>query len=319
MSAGGEFDFIRRYLAPLAGEGAFQLSDDGALTGAGPYCIASDMLIAGRHFRAEDPLKDAARKALRANLSDMAAMGAKPHAYLLSLALPHDLDETGLKMIAEGLKADQTRYGLGLLGGDTTRHDGALIFSVTMLGVPPESGLLRRNAAMTGQDVYVTGTIGDAGLGLKALTEGGLANAEPLIEAYRRPEPPVDFALRAAPLIAAAIDVSDGLLADLGHIAKTSGVKIDLDIADMPLSEAAAGWAASHADEAEARLSLAAMGDDYQLAFTAAPEMRELLLSAADQLDVRLTGIGRVETGEGLSVRHGGQTLSPKQFGFTHF
>ena len=131
----GEFDFIRRYLAPLAGEGAFGLSDDAAsLSANGERVIAADMIIEGRHFLGSDPLDSVAQKALRVNVSDMAAMGAKPEAYLLSLALPASLDETDFEALAAGLKADQQTYGLSLLGGDTTRTDGPLTIAVTMTG-----------------------------------------------------------------------------------------------------------------------------------------------------------------------------------------
>lgn len=319
----GEFAFIERYLAPLAGEGAFGLGDDAALLQGGPYIVTADMLIAGRHFRHDDPLAGVAKKALRANLSDLAAKGASPAVYLFSLSAPRDFGEEELARLAEGLEEDQSRYGIGLLGGDTTRAEGPLTLAITAFGHAPEGGMVMRSGAQPGDAVYVSRTIGDAWLGLEALegrAELSRRSYTAAVAAYRTPRPPVRFGARMGGLANAAIDVSDGLLADAAHIAEQSRVSLTIDLMKMPLSTAVQAWLIRQEREDEGRLSLATGGDDYQILLTA-PQAREAdLFQAASESEAELTRIGEVSSGYGMTVLgRGGRELAPERLGFTHF
>ncbi len=319
----GEFEFIERYLAPLAGEGAFGLGDDAALLEGGPYVVTADMLIAGRHFRHEDPLTGVAKKALRANLSDLAAKGSSPAAYLFSLSAPMDFGEAELALLAEGLEEDQSRYGISLLGGDTTRADGPLTLAITAFGHAPEGGMVMRSGAKPGDAVYVTRTIGDAWLGLEAL-EGRIELSRrsytAAVAAYRTPRPPVRFGARLGGLAHAAIDISDGLLADAAHIAEQSRVSLAIDLTKMPLSTAAQAWLIRQEREDEGRLSLATGGDDYQILLTAPEAQETTLRAAAAESEAELTRIGEVARGYGVTVLgRSGRELSPERLGFTHF
>ncbi|MEL6365918.1 MAG: thiamine-phosphate kinase, partial [Pseudomonadota bacterium] len=223
MTRTDEFALIETLFAPLATDAAaLGLKDDAALwSAAGEGVIAKDMLVEGVHFRSADPLDRVARKALRVNLSDLAAMGATPAGYLLGLALPDRLlDRDALGPFADGLAEDQAAYGLSLIGGDTTRTPGPLVVSITMTGRLDGRRPLRRGGALVGDDVYVSGTIGDAGLGLRAF-EGapdGLAREHVacLKDRYQLPEPRLGLGEALCGVASAAADVSDGLLSDAG-------------------------------------------------------------------------------------------------------
>ena len=321
----GEFDLIARYLAPLAAEspGAFGLADDGALLGDGACVVTLDTLVAGTHYLPDDPADLVARKALRVNLSDLAAMGARPTGYLLSLALDPSADEAWVARFAEGLAADQARYDVRLYGGDTTRTPGPTTLSVTAFGALDGMPPLRRSGARAGDHVYVSGTIGDAALGLAAARGvlGNLAESDraALADRYRVPQPRVALgqALCARGLARAAIDISDGLVADLGHICRQSGVAADVAVRRIPLSTAAQRLVETDVSYLTTALT---GGDDYELAFTAPPANAPALADLARALDLPLTCIGTVGEGSTVVVRDpDGRPMAFDWPGWTHF
>jgi thiamine-monophosphate kinase len=305
-----EFGIIERYFAPLAGEGAFALKDDAALlpTRAGhDLVVTTDSVTEGVDFFAFDPADSIAQKALRVNLSDLAAKGAEPAHYLLNLSLPHSVTEDWLAGFAQGLARDQEQFGISLLGGDTGATDGPLSIAVTAFGFVPQGKMIRRNGAKVGDAVYVTGTIGDSGGGLAIFKREkhtlNAADRDSLITRYRVPEPPVATAPALRAIAHASVDVSDGLIADLGHIASASGVRIIVEGERVPLSPPLrALWGDA------VLLRAVAAGDDYQIAFTAPPG-----------LNGPFTQIGRVEAGEGISLTLGGNDVAVAKPGYRHF
>lgn len=305
-SPGGEdeFEIIARHFAPLARNASARgLVDDVAyLEQAGDLIVTTDAIVEGVHFLPEDPLDLVARKAIRTNVSDIAAKGGAPTHYLLTLFWPDDRDADDIAALARGLDFEQRFYGLDLLGGDTTRASGGLSLSITMFGramrAPPA-----RAGAQAGDDVWVTGTIGDAVLGLDAL-RGGLTELSPaqrkhIINRYRIPEPRLAFAPIVAGYAHASCDVSDGLVGDAGKIAAASSVRIEIEAALLPLSDAARAWAG---DNEQRRARLAAGGDDYEILLTAPSEARDELGMSAMGTGVTLTRIGRVMAGEGARL-----------------
>lgn len=299
-----EFDLIARYFAPLAGPEGLGLKDDAALMTPDPgqdLVITTDANVAGRHFLPDEAPGVVARRLLRTNLSDLAAKGARPFGYLLTLALPAEADEAWIAAFAAGLAQDQETYGIDLLGGDTVGTDGPIVASIAAIGTVSTGRMIRRSGAEPGDAVFVTGAIGDGCFGLEAL-QGGLqelehADREYLIDRFRLPDPPMAFgaALSAAGLAHAAADVSDGLLADLGHIANASGVSMNVRVADAPLSKAGAAIVAA----APARLGDALTGgDDYQIIFTAAAGEVPAIRALANGLGVAVTEIGQAVDAE---------------------
>lgn len=313
-----EFGLIATYFAPLATHpGALALTDDAAMlaqqTGYDTV-ITADMLTAGVHFLPDDPPDLVASKALRVNLSDLAAKGAEPVGYLLALALPQSTTADWLAAFASGLGADQQIFGVSLLGGDTTATPGPLTIAITAHGRIPSGGMIRRAGAKPGDAVFVSGTIGDAGAGLAILQgqSAGGADARFLIGRYRQPAPRVDLGAKLRGLATAAADVSDGLLADLGHIAETSAVRIVVEADAVPRS------AALLAADPEGLVRAVTAGDDYEIAFTAAVPERVVL--AAARAGVPVTRIGRVEAGAGVVLVDGqGAEIAVPRAGFTHF
>lgn len=306
-----EFGIIARHFAPLAkAEGAFALKDDAAIIAQRPgldLVITTDQIAAGTDFLAEDPPDTVAKKALRVNLSDLAAKGAKPEYYLLNLALSRPAREEWLAAFARGLSEDQRQFGISLLGGDTSATAGPLSISITALGFVPHGRMVKRSGARVGDAVYVTGTIGDSGGGL-ALLEGegdGLGKADRgyLMDRYRVPQPPVAFGESLYDTAHASVDVSDGLIADLGHLASASGVRIIVEGERVPLSPALeALWGA------ETLARAVAAGDDYQIAFTGPPG-----------LSGPFTRIGDVRAGEGVSLIVNGEEIAIPKPGYRHF
>jgi thiamine-monophosphate kinase len=299
-----EFDLIRRYFAPLAtSPGADGLRDDVAeiarLENGMGLIATKDAIVEGIHFLPDDPLGTVAQKLVRVNVSDIVAKGGKPDAALLALVWPKGRLHEQLGDFSRALGADLARWGAHLVGGDTTSTDGPLTLTLTLLGKVGPRGPVRRSGAKAGDDVWVTGTIGDGWLGLKAATGGfGALSAEArnlLVSKYRVPEPP---RLPLADLVAAhasgSIDVSDGLVADAGHVAEASGVKLVIEAARVPLSAVAEGYLTNAKADLRALLT---GGDDYQTLFTAPASARPPIDASG-----LATRIGQVGQGAGVIV-----------------
>lgn len=319
-----EFDIIADIFAPLASPFGFNLKDDAAAIPPRPgedLVITTDAVMEGVDFFAFDPAGSVAKKALRVNLSDLAAKGAAPSWCLLSVMLPQSMTMDWLKSFAAGLADDFRSYGVSLLGGDTSRTEGPLSITITAFGYVPHLKMVMRSGAKAGDAVYVTGTIGDSAGGLAIFKREKHALAEKLrddlIARYRVPEPPVDFGARfLRDFATASIDVSDGLIADLGHVAAASGIAMEIDAESIPRSEALrAFWG----DGPEAIIRAATAGDDYQIAFTAEPGRDGDIRAAATQAGIAVTRIGMAENGAGVALRHRGQALNVPRPGYRHF
>ncbi|WP_291842811.1 thiamine-phosphate kinase [Maricaulis sp.] len=321
MAGLGEFDFIRDRLRPLSEDdpAALDLADDAALLAPEPgeeIVLACDTLIAGVHFLDTDSPEVVASRALRSNLSDLAAMGAVPRAYLAAIAWPVTLDPDWRADFTRSLHREQSRFGLTLIGGDTTATPGPLTLSFTLIGRVPAGSALRRSGARIGDDVWVSGMIGDAGLGLRVASGSGGEGISACRRAYERPEPRLALGQALRDLASAAIDVSDGLLADAGHLASASGCALRIKVDAVPRSASAQAWLA-RGGEVEALLT---SGDDYELLFTAPPDRRTALDGVSARLDLVLTRIGVVTDGSGVAAeRADGSQLVPTRTGFTHF
>jgi thiamine-monophosphate kinase len=313
-----EFDLIRRYFAPLVtSPGADDLRDDVAEIAPG-LIATKDAIVEGVHFLPGDPLDTVAQKLVRANVSDIIAKGGKPDAALLALVWPKGRPHEQLEDFARGLGKDLQRWGAHLVGGDTTSTDGPLTLSLTLLGKVGARGPVRRSGAKPGEDIWVTGDIGDSWLGLQAATGAlGLLIAEAqnrLVSRYRVPEPP---RLPVADLISArasaSIDVSDGLVADAGNIARASSVRMLIGASLVPLS----GTASHYIENGKSDLrDLLTGGDDYQTLFTAPQAARQAMRSSG----TKLTRIGQVTEGEGVFVLDANnQPLQFEATGWRHF
>ena len=321
----GEFGRIERFFRPLAAglPGALGLTDDAAVLSVPDgeeLVVTTDAVVAGVHFLASDAPGDIARKALRVNLSDLAAKGARPLAYTLTLATGRAVDDSWVEAFATALAEDQARYGIGLVGGDSVSTDGPVWVSIGAFGLVGRGRMVRRDGARAGDGIFVTGTIGDAALGLK-LIRGELSSDEAgrklLDSRYRLPEPRLEFAPVVARHAHAAMDVSDGLAADLGHICELSGLDGQVEVERVPLSEPARRLV-----EADPTLwqTILGGGDDYELLLTAPADAEKALESAAKTAGVPLTCIGRMITGEGRSLLIGrdGNEVALATSGWTH-
>jgi len=326
LPQGAEFELIMRHFAPLstAEAGAYGLRDDAASLSVPPgreLVVTKDMMAAGVHFFAEDPAQTIGRKILRANLSDLAAMGATPRAYAMGLALPADMPSNWLEEFAAGLAADQIQFGVTLIGGDTIRAPGALTLSITAFGEVPLGQALLRSTAQVGDDIYVTGTVGDAALGLLAV-EGGLAmlsaaERSALVSRYHLPQPRTEMGKQLIGLASAAIDISDGLAADLGHLCAASEVGARIEVDAVPLSPAVR--TASAADS-KLLAQVLSGGDDYELLITAPPTVAAELGEAAGNADVTLSRIGALHDGTGVTVTGAdGENMNFASAGYSHF
>jgi thiamine-monophosphate kinase len=326
----GEFALIARYFAPLATDAAaLSLRDDAAVLRppeGREIVLSCDTIVEGVHFLADDPPETIAHKALAVNLSDLAAKGAKPYVYLLALALPAAPTPAWLEAFASGLRKLQEQAGIVLVGGDTTRTPGPLSLTVTALGLVPQGHAVLRLGAKQGDRLYVSGTIGDACLGLRLLREPALARAWRLsekdsaflVDRYRRPEPPTDLALLIRNFAVSAIDVSDGLVGDVEKLAQVSHVSASIETARVPFSAPA-----QKALQREPGLlpTLLTAGDDYEIV-AAVPEGAAASFEAeAAAKGARLTMIGRIEAlpGEVRVLRPDGEPLKLDRKEFSHF
>jgi len=325
IDVAGEFETIRRLFAPLAHpEWGRGLLDDVAVvpSRAGfDLVLTKDAIVEGVHFLPNDPLDTVAQKLLRVNLSDLAAKGAEPFGYLLSCQWSERCGWPEREAFARGLKADQKAFGVALVGGDTVVTPGPASFSLTALGWVPKGKTVPRSGARPGDLVFVTGFIGDGWLGLQAAQEKLSLDAERLIalvDHYRSPVPRLDFLGPVRDMATASIDVSDGLIADLGHIAAASRVRIEIDLEVTPRSLAGQAWFDGRVDEQAALEKLVTGGDDYEIAFTAPARDEPALRREADRRHIPLTCLGRVVAGEGVIARFGGRPVEIAETGFTH-
>ncbi|SDR12875.1 thiamine-phosphate kinase [Pseudovibrio sp. Tun.PSC04-5.I4] len=301
----GEFSLIERYFAPLATSiGAAHLQDDAAVFAPDTGCelvVTKDMLMAGVHFFENDPPFAVAQKALGVNLSDLAAKGAIPKGYLLGLGLSDDIGEEWIAEFCRGLKAVQDRFGIDLLGGDTISCPKGPLLSITAFGNVPIGDVVRRNTAVAGAKLYVTGSIGDAALGLKLrLDEGlaaqvGLSDAERdfLLDRYLLPQPRVSAADALRDYAVAAMDISDGLVGDLGHMCRTSKVQARVILEDVPYSSAASAMIAKNREFLETAIS---GGDDYEILAAIMPENCTAFENALTATGLAVTQIGDLQT-----------------------
>ena len=314
-----EDDLIANLFAPIAGPGALGLRDDAALLTPPAGCdlvLTKDALVAGVHFFPNDPPDLIARKALRVNISDLAAKGADPLGFLLAIALPPATDGDWLKAFAAGLGQDAAAYKCPLLGGDTVKTPGPLMVSVTAFGTVPSGRMARRTGAQAGDLIYASGTIGDAALGLAArLDPAGwahsLAEADRahLLNRYLLPQPRLALAQAVRDCANGSMDVSDGLAGDLAKMLRVSGVSAEVEIAAVPLSAAARRAIAAMPSLMDVAIT---GGDDYEILCTIAPKCQAAFEAAARAAGVPATHIGHVIAGAGLpafrspdgSVRH---------------
>lgn len=320
-----EFELISRLFAPLAtGEDALGLTDDGAIVPARPgydLIVTTDALVSGIHFRAEDSAATIANRSLCSNLSDLAAMGAEAHCYSLALALPADWTLEWVTEFSGKLAELQREYGLFLLGGDTVSTPGPLTLSITAMGYVPTGEALRRGSAVPGDCIWVSGTIGDAAMGVALLTDrltcsdGEIASY--LTSRFEAPTPRLQLGESLRKLASAAIDVSDGLVADLTHITETSSVGANVQLDQIPVSAAAESLLANNA-------SLSAFilggGDDYELLFTAPSSNEGAILALANRLRIRVTAIGTITDSDSVKVLDpNGTALDIGITGYQHF
>ncbi len=314
-----EFDIIRQYFTRPAKRTVLGVGDDAALVRVADgheLAISTDMLLADRHFFADDDAESLGHKALAVNLSDLAAMGATPRWALLSLALS-EANENWLARFSAGWFALAEAHGVSLIGGDTTR--GPLAISVTILGEVARGQALRRAGAKVGDEIWVSGTLGDAALALAYLqrriqiTPHAAASVLPRLH---RPTPRVKLGLKLLELANSAIDISDGLLADLGHVLQASGVGAEIRLDAVPVSETLrAYW-----QDDVARHAALAGGDDYELCFTAKAAQHAAITQLGKRLKLPLTCIGRITHEADLIVRDAdNQILDIQGSGFDHF
>ena len=313
---------IARYFKPLAKHpGAFGLADDAAAITPPPghdLVLKTDGLIAGVHFFADDPADGVARKALRVNLSDLAAKGATPLGFLLSIALPREVNEDWLAEFARGLGEDAETYKCPLLGGDTDSTPGPITIYISAFGGLPTGTMVKRSGAKVGDHVFVSGTIGDAALGLR-VRKGELGDASGhLVSRYRLPQPRNALAEAVRAHATAAMDVSDGLAGDLGKLCRASGISADIEIARVPLSPAAAQALAVDPAWVEPILT---GGEDYEIIGAIPPGAMDQFRAAANSAGVPVTDIGRIVAGDASPrfLDEAGRALNFVRPGYSHF
>jgi thiamine-monophosphate kinase len=322
-----EEELIARYFAPLAGEGGLALKDDAGLLrprAGHDVVLTADAVVAGVHFFAADPPASVAHKALAVNVSDLAAKGAAPAGFLLTLTLPENWTEAWLVAFCEGLGQAARAFDCPLLGGDTVRGPGHAI-SIAALGEVPSGRMVRRTSARPGDRICVSGTIGDATLGLALRGRPGLpwaaALSEPeralLWDRYLHPQPRTALANALLEYASAAMDISDGLAGDLAKMMRASGATAMVEAERVPLSPAARSALAAEPALLDAVLT---GGDDYEILATVASERLDGFLSASAQAGVTTTAIGTVTEGQGLPVfRHGEMERRYERGSYSHF
>ncbi len=311
-----EFALIARHFRPLAGPGALDLQDDAAVItppAGRELVLTCDAMVAGVHFLADDPPDLVGRKLLRVNLSDLAAKGAAPLGYLMTVSTPRATPDEWFAGFAAGLARDQLEYGITLLGGDTTSTPGPISLSLTAIGHVAPGQAVHRSGAAPGDGIWVTGTIGDAALGLMVARGRLTDQTGHLLARYRLPQPRVGLAI--AGIASAGMDVSDGLVQDLGHICRASGVAAEIDAGLVPLSDAA------HAAGPEWLATCLTGGDDYELLLGVPPGREEALLRSASRAGLAVTRIGGFRPGTPEVIVRGtdDNPISFASGGWSHF
>ncbi len=311
-----EFALIARHFRPLAGPGALDLRDDAAVLAPPPgreLVLTVDAMVAGVHFLPDDPPDLVGRKLLRVNLSDLAAKGATPLGYLMTVSTPRDTPDAWFAGFAAGLAEDQRQYGITLLGGDTTSTPGPISLSLTAIGHVAPGQAVHRFGAQAGDGIWVTGTIGDGALGL-AVARGRLQDPSGhLLSRYRLPQPRLGLTITG--IASAGMDVSDGLVQDLGHICRASDLAAEIDAALVPLSAPACaagpGWLTT----------CLTGGDDYELLLGVPPSREAALAAAAQAAGMAVTRIGRFHPGAPHVMVRGpdGEPMSLAVRGWSHF
>ncbi|MGE5367112.1 MAG: thiamine-phosphate kinase [Betaproteobacteria bacterium] len=323
MSA--EDRLIARFFKPLATHpGALGLSDDAAFVTPPLGCdlvLKTDAIVGGVHFFPEDAAHTVASKALRVNLSDLAAKGARPLGFLLSLAIPKEIGEEWLKGFAEGLRGDAVLFGCPLFGGDTDCTPGPITIAIAMIGSVPEGTMVRRSGAKVGDRVFVSGTIGDAALGVMVRNGKDWKLSEMqrqhLVSRYLLPQPRNALAEAVRIHASAAMDISDGLVGDFGKLCRASGVAADVDVARVPISEATKAVIAADSGALETALT---GGDDYEIVCTVPAARANSFHAAAKAANVTVTQIGEAKAGEGARfLAADGHTFTFKRASFSHF
>ena len=316
MTLPAEFALIARYFRPLAGPGALELRDDAALLTppvGRDLVLTVDAMVAGVHFLPDDPPDLVGRKLLRVNLSDLAAKGAVPLGYLMTVSTPKSTPEAWFAGFAAGLALDQAEYGVSLLGGDTTSTPGPISLSLTIVGHVAPGTAVHRFGASAGDEIWVTGTIGDGALGL-AVAQGRLTDPSGfLLDRYRLPRPRIGLAI--AGIASAGMDVSDGLVQDLGHICRASGLAAELRADQVPLSDAA-----RTAGPEWLRTCLTG-GDDYELLLAVPPHQSQALRASAARSGIPVTRVGHFHSGppEVMVRLASGELLAIEKGGWSHF
>ena len=312
MTLAPEFSLIARHFRPLAGPGSLDLRDDAALLTPPPgkqLVLTADAMVAGVHFFPDDPPDLIGQKLLRVNLSDLAAKGATPLGYLLTVSTPRETPDEWFAGFAAGLARDQIAYGCTLLGGDTTSTPGPISLSLTIIGHVTPGMAVHRFGASAGDGIWVTGTIGDGALGLQVALGKLVDGSGFLLDRYRLPRPRIGMVLGG--IASAGMDISDGLVQDLGHLCRASGLRAEIDAGLVPMSDAAraagAGWL-------ETRLT---GGDDYEL-LLAVPTEQEAALTAQD---IPVTRIGTFHSGSAEVMVRGAseEILAFDKGGWSHF
>jgi len=327
-----EFSIIRKYIAPLASKesGAFSLMDDAAIipTPENGYkqVVTKDAIIEGTHFLHNSDPRDIAHKVLGINLSDIASMGAKAKYYFMSAILNSSCDEEWIRNFTNELNILQQNYNISLMGGDTVFHDGNISLSVTMIGEVKPNNILLRSGAKNGDNIYVTGTIGDSALGLKILESDKKENnikidnesfiSRFLISRYLKPEPRNNMALLLNEFASSATDISDGLIADMNNICKASNVGAEILSDDVPISEEARIFLETNDG---LRNLVYSGGDDYELLFTVSEEYEDAMLNKIGSGNLRITKIGQITRGSKcLLIDNSGKEIELSHTGYIH-
>jgi len=319
-----EFDLISKYFSPLAKavRGAEGLTDDACflkIKNTGTMVVTTDTIIEDVHYISDTPAELIARKLLRVNISDLAAKSAIPAYYTLNITMNEKVDEAWLDSFTRGLKADQRKYGIMLAGGDTTRSTGRMSFSVTAIGESIKP--VKRATAKQGDIIYVTGSIGDSFLGLQLrqskLERTAITRADYFINRYNLPEPKLDFGVLLGGFASAACDISDGLVADLGHICQASDAAAMIRSSAIPLSTQALSLIKRGSYKLEQFIT---HGDDYEICFTVPPHKQAIAEEAARKTETRISAIGEVIKGKGvLVINDKGRPVIVNHGGYSHF